>query len=351
MENEINRLNSEWVVVNATREMLKIANGGDIRKSSYNDALELGGEIYPELLAEEVSLIRRERLSSITKEYIQKAKLLSIREGRETNPITLVERDIDEYTSLIELEKKKNNEQLVKRLGQIHIAKEELVPVRHSENQLIFRDAYNADRNLPTLFSGKASKTFELPNSNDLKIRILHPDKPEHITGADLIYEYHNKEDETVSLVFIQYKIWEDRKLYLSDKRLKEQIERLKSHTCLVGLCNCKLEDEEYRFPYCSSFLRPTDALQRADQQLISSGEHIPICKIDKVKSTGIRGGEYLEYKKMKSVSLSSVLFEDLFNRGKVGSRSLTIKELAEFYEKSNIIDPKDTVVIYAQEY
>jgi len=351
MDQEQKRLNSEWVSVNAFREVLKIAHSGDLRKSTYDEALELGGEIYPELLDEENSLLRRERQSSITKEYIQKAKLISKRERNKIRAIDLVYKDITELESLIELDTKKGNEQLVKRLSLIQRAKEELELIKHSENQLIFRDAYNAERNLPTLFLGKASKTYQLSSDNKLRIRVLHPDKPEHITGADLIYEYHDKESGKVNLVFVQYKIWEDKKLSLSDKRLKEQIDRLKSHTCSIGLCQCKENNEDFRFPFCTSFLRPTDALQRADQELISRGEHIPICKIEKVKSTGIRGGEYLEYKKIKSISISSMLFEDLFNRGKLGSRSLTIKELEELYKQSNIIDSSDTVIVYAQEY
>ena len=86
MGNVQKRLDSEWAAVNAFREILKIAYRGDIRKSTYDEALELGGELYPELLDEENSLIRRERQSNITKEYIQKAKLISKKEGKETKP-------------------------------------------------------------------------------------------------------------------------------------------------------------------------------------------------------------------------------------------------------------------------
>jgi hypothetical protein len=354
MNTELNRLNSEWISVNALRELLKISTKGDIGKSTYDDALELGGEIYPELLGDDVSLIRRERQSGITKEYKQKAKLLSIREEKEILAIDIVKADIKDYESLIELEGKKGNEQLVKRLGSLYKAKEELEPTKHSENQLIFRDAYNADRNLPELSMGKGTKSFHLPNNNDIKIRVLHPDKPEHITGADLIYEYHNRETDRVNLVFIQYKIWEKRKLSISDDRLQKQLERLKSFTCSKGLCKCSVQEKEeensYRFPFCTSFLRPTDALQTADQKLISTGEHLPICQINKVKSIGPRGGEYLEYKKIKDVSLSSIHFEELFNTGKIGSKSMSISELNDFYKNSKIIDSNETVVIYARE-
>lgn len=58
-----------------------------------------------------------------------------------------------------------------------------------------------------------------------------------------------------------------------------------------------------------------------------------------------------LNYKKIKEISLSSELFEDLFNRGKIGSRGLTAEELESLYEEASVIDSTDTVVIYAQEF
>lgn len=96
------RFNKEWITLNAVREMLKISSRGNIEKSRYEDAFEVGGEIYPELLGEEVSLLRRERLSNLTKEYIQKAEYLSVRENNETKPISLVRAEIAELESLLE---------------------------------------------------------------------------------------------------------------------------------------------------------------------------------------------------------------------------------------------------------
>ena len=53
----------------------------------------------------------------------------------------------------------------------------------------------------------------------------------------------------------------------------------------------------------------------------------------------------------IKEVSLSAELFEDLFNRGKIGSRELSIEELKRLYENASVVDQSDTVVIYAQEF
>lgn len=345
------RINKEWVSLNAIREILQIATGGDFTKSTYDIALELGGELYPELLGEENSILRRNRQSTTAKEFIQKAKLKSLKEKKKISPLELLEIEIDEIESLIEYEKKKRqNDQLVVRLKKMRKAENELKKERHTEHHLITRDAYNFDRGIPVLFDGNAIRDYELPNENNLRIRVLHPNKLEHITGADLIYEHHDKYNEEVSLVFIQYKIWENKKMYMSDKRMLKQIKKLKSITCDKGLCICNKTHKVYRFPYCASFLRPTDALQSPNQKLISSGEHLPICKINLVKEYGDNGGELISYESIKESSVSGYLFEQLFNRGKIGSKKFSFKELKKYYESIELVNSKESVIIYAQE-
>ena len=203
----------------------------------------------------------------------------------------------------------------------------------------------------PELSKGHAYRDFELPDGNYLRLRVLHPDRPEHITGADIIYERHNKATEKVSIVVVQYKIWDEKKLYISDHRMSSQIGKMREFTCKKNICTQKEGDNTYRFPCCSGFLRPTDKLQNAEQKFLSTGEHLPICRINDCKSVGKNGGELLEYEKIKEVSLSTELFEDLFNRGKIGSRELSLEELKELYKNASVIDSSDTVVIYAQEF
>ncbi|WP_370978763.1 hypothetical protein [Agaribacterium sp. ZY112] len=356
MNNIEERMNQEWIALNAIRGMVKIASKGSMTKSTYDNSLDLGGALYPELLGPEVSVLKRERESDTTKEYRQKAELQSIKNNVEIKALDLVLNDIEEYESLISIAKinkddKKRTDQLKRKLGQLQKAKTELEVKPHSENQLIFRDAYNVERNMPELSKGHAHKDFQLPDGNNLRLRVLHPDTPEHITGADIIYERHNKITDKVSIVVVQYKIWDEKKLYLSDSRMMGQIDKMKNFTCSQNICSQNASDNTYRFPCCSGFLRPTDKLQNADQKFISSGEHLPICKIEECKSIGKKGGELLEYENMKEVSLSTELFEELFNRGKIGSKELTFDELQELYEDASVIDSNDTVVIYAQEF
>lgn len=357
MEDQSKRINQEWVTVNAVRGMVKIASKGSMSKSTYDNSLDLGGELYPELLGPENSLIKRERESDTTKEYRQKAVLKSIKTGTEVTALALLLEDIEEYRSYLDIAKentgdRKRTDQLKRRLGQLDKAKKELEPKSHTENQLIFRDAYNVNRDLPELSNGQAHKDFKLPDGKNLRIRVLHPDRPEHITGADIIYERHNERTGGISIVAVQYKIWENRKLYLSDSRMLGQLDKMRSFLCNKGICQGDKEEETgYRFPCCSGFLRPTDKLQTVDQKLISTGEHLPLCKIETCTTEGKRGGTLLEYENIKATSLSGELFEELFNRGKIGSRELSQDELEELYYDASVIDSSDTVVIYAQEF
>ncbi|QNI03228.1 hypothetical protein HXW73_09965 [Halomonas sp. SH5A2] len=355
MEN-MDRLNAEWVSLNAFRGLSKIASQGDMVKSNYDNALQLGGAVYPELLGDDVSILKRERESDTAKEYKQKARLSSIRDSKVVEAIELLKKDISEYEGLLsiaeaERDSKQRVDQLKKKLGQLYKAKEEIEPEGHSENQLIFRDAYNVERVIPTLAEGKGYRDFELPNDKVMRLRVLHPDRIEHITGADLIYERHSPADEKVSIVAVQYKIWEKRLMYLSDERMLGQIEKMEKFLCSEGKCDSDAEDHGYRFPCCAAFLRPTDKLQKPDQAFMSTGEHLPICKIDGCKSRGQRGADVLEYKNMKNISLSSEMFEYLFNKGKIGSKEMSYSELSELYRDFLVETSSERVVIYAQEF
>lgn len=353
---DISRINAEWVVLNAIRGVTKIATKGDMSKSTYNNALEFGGEIYPDLLGADASILQRERESDLVKEYRQRARVKSSQLDVKVEALTLLQADISEYRGLIEYEKQNKRNKgkvdlLKRRLGVLIEAEKEISPVPHTENQLIFRDAYAVERVVPANGSGQAYRDFELPDSNILRVRVLHPDKPEHITGADIIYERHSPFKEAASIVVVQYKIWEEKVMYLTDKRMIGQLDRLRKFTCNGGICKPSGAENSFRFPCCTAFLRPTDKLQRADQKFISSGEHLPICHIDACKSTGARGAPMLEYKKIQNTSLSSEMFEQLFNKGKIGSRMLSYDELKKLYRENEIAADENTVVIYAQEF
>jgi len=350
------RIDAEWIALNAFRGLTKIASKGDMAMSTYDNALDLGGELYPELLGPEFSVLRRDRESDTAKEYRQKAKLISIKKNETIDPVSLVQKDIAEFKDLLSIAKTNKDDrtrvdQLKKKLGQLVAAEKEMRPTAHSENQLIFRDAYNVERNLPAIRSGKGSRDFRLPDGNVLRVRVLHPDTPEHVSGADIIYERHSPTEEKASIVAVQYKIWNDKVLRLTDPRMIEQLAKLNKFMCANGMCSQDKSDNTYRFPCCAAFLRPTDKLQNTEQKYFSTGEHLPICRIDECKTETVRGKPVLEYHKMRNVSLSSEMFEYLFNKGKIGSRLLSYHELKTLYADYLIESAEDNVVIYAQEF
>ena len=109
MTNE-SRIDSEWVALNAFREMLKISTKGDLSKATYNDALEFGGALYPALLGKEFSLLRRVRESDTTKEYRQRARLKSQQRGEEVTALELLSLEVEELDGLLKIAKQ-NKEQ------------------------------------------------------------------------------------------------------------------------------------------------------------------------------------------------------------------------------------------------
>lgn len=169
-----------------------------------------------------------------------------------------------------------------------------------------------------------------------------------------MIYEYHLPKEKKAYIVAVQYKIWEDRGMSWSDsksdKRSKDQIARMQKFLCHKGLCQS--DDDSYRLPYCSAFLRPTDKLQKSSGILRSVGEHLPICKIEQSLSEGPNGGTRLEYGNVRAFSLSGDIFETLFNRRLIGSRPLNYEELEKLYRDFEVVLPDEEVtVIYAQEF
>lgn len=355
MPQKPSRVDCEWVALNAFRELVRVASRGDYTKSNYNNALDLGGVMYPELLGREVSVLQRARESEFAGEYRQKAEVLSVREKRTITPLELVRADVKEYKELLHIAEQTERDRskvdkLKRKLGYMVAAEEELDPQSHSENQLIFRDAYNVQRELPALRTGHGFRDFKLPDERILRLRVLHPDKPEHVTGADLIYERHEPNRKAASIVAVQYKVWDDRVLYLSEPRMIDQIQKMAKFLCSKGFCSPPQGGENYRFPHCSAFLRPTDRLQAADQKFISTGEHLPICKIADCANKGPRGADVLEYGHLKDTSLAGDMFEVMFNRGKIGSRPIEYEDLERLYLDHCVESAKNNVVIYAQE-
>lgn len=345
------RLNAEWLAVSAIRDLAALATHHDPGNISYNDAIALAAKILPPLLGED-SLLGKGKAPYLAQEYEERARVINLKGEGTTSAIELVDEEIQKDRGLLQLNKLSGDSESVNRikarLKKLEEAREHLDPRSHSEHEVIFRDAYNIDRTINSIYRGKSYNDFYLDEDKALRIRVLHPDKPEQIIGADLIYERHDVKKGLASLAAVQYKIWKDKKLYLNDPRMQTQLEKMKSVFCNRKICKAK--PRGFRFPCCSAFLRPTDKLQSANQALRSTGEHLPICLIDDVTSVGANGAKILEWKKIRDTSLSGKTFEELFADGRIGSNWMSTDELHRIYSEAIPDAPKDKVIIYAQE-
>ncbi|MDF0378440.1 hypothetical protein [Methylophilus sp. YYY-1] len=349
------RIDAEWIALSAFRELLKISTKGSMSKSTYAEAFEFGAALYPALLGDESSILRQANESNTAREYRQRARLKSEAAGNPIHPLGLLDEDISELVQLLELAKKSKEkgrvDQLKNRLKTLRRARDEIAPPAHTETQLIARDTNAFPAGLPTLGNGKGYKAFELPDGNALRVHIFHPDKPEHVSGADVLYERHDPSTDSATLVFVQYKIWEKQSLSLNDPRMQSQLAKLKSVVCDGGLCTIESVKAPYRFPHCAAFLRPTDKLQNPDQKLISSGEHLPICKIEECAKTNRFNTPVLDFDGVRRTSLSGTAFEYMFTYNKVGSRPVPYEELEQLYHRLSINAEPGNLLVHAQEF
>lgn len=344
------RLDAEWVTVSAMREAASIAQKGK-RATTYNEAFWLSQELYPSLFNPEDSLLLRQSESDTTREFRQMAEAQSRSKGIDVDPLQLVIDEIEKYGELVN--GTSQNDQLRRRLGKLYKAREELTPVRRTENELIFNDVINTEREFPVSSRGRNYTEYQLDKARVLRIRVLHPDIPEQITGADVIYEHYWDKKEVVRLAAIQYKIWENRKLNIDDRAAK-QLERLHNTFCVRGHCNQPehtKRDRAFRLPYCSAFLRPTDRLQHINSQRVSSGYHIPICVVNRLHAGDSGTTRQIESSIFRSEAVTHKVFEEMFNTNMLGSGYLTYDELEQLYKDTKVLESHERVIIHCQEF
>ena len=347
------RLAIEWTTLNAIREMLGIGFKGKI-SPTYEQAIAVGKVLAPQVFATQDSLLGRGNEPALVEKYRQQAEATSEIEGKQIEPLTILDADIETYRSLNQTS---GDRHLIQRhLDNLVEIRPFFLPKRYTENQLIIRDVYTAIRELPTPpISGDKYRDYRLSADRGMRIRLIHPDPPEHSLGADLIYEHHWEKRKLVRIALIQYKIWNGKTLYLSQaNNLARQMEKLHTSLCETGLCKAdedSARSRAYRLPFCAGFLRPTDKLQQPDSRLISSGWHIPVCvALRAIEDTG-HGNKKIVAKRIRSECVTHKVFEEVFNSGMLGSRWLTYQEVGELYQRHKIFELGEKVVIHAQEF
>ena len=158
------------------------------------------------------------------------------------SPENLIIKDIEKYQKLLNDSQRTDLKTIERKVLELKGGLEFFEERRVSEHKVLERD-FNTHLELKHDFFGKKIyendqfRDYQLPGNRTLRLRMIHPDKEEHILGADLIYEMFDLLKKEVRFVHLQYKMWEDGKLYFSEGNMKDQIIKLNNKICKSGYC------------------------------------------------------------------------------------------------------------------
>ncbi len=348
---EEDRRNDAFKILCALRDALTIGKRGH-QPVPYKKALQLIYDISPDLHKEISDLLTKTNQSEVVKYYIQKAEAHTLENP--TKPFTpeeIIKRDIAEEKRLLKLG---DNLHLIrKKIFELEASLDYFEPEDISENSFLNHDFNLVSRHEyfeKKLYDTAKLKDYQLSGNRVLRLRLLHPDKAERIIGSDLVYEQFNLKTELVRFMHLQYKTWNTNVLYLSQGNIADQIQKLDNNICKAGYCNSNdgtKHSKNYRFPYCSAFLRPTSYIRKPDSSLISTGIHIPICMIHKIQA---EGDNQINKKNSRHKSIGHKIFEELFIENSIGSRWMTIAQLEKFYKEKGIASDTARIRVHAQE-
>ena len=349
--NKSARLDGEWLGLTALRDVLSTAAR---TPQTYDESIRFAQRVAPSFYSGVDSLIAAAHEPPEIRRIRQEAAARSQQERQPVSPVDVVNEEIAHYDSLLKTQATETDA-LRRTLRKLQAIRERLSNEVFSEGALIVRDVFRARHiDLPVpRFDGARYTEYQIGRDRAFRIRMLHPDRPEHVTGADVVYDLVNERTRSAHVAFIQYKIWEDEVLYFSAAgNLVQQLARLKNTVCEGELCRLPGESASsgFRMPHCGAFLRPTDRLQRADARLISSGEHVPICKLPLITEGPITEKTILRRPSLLGNSITQGTFVELFVRDMLGSRPISISELEALYRRFSLLGKEETLFIHAQE-
>ena len=365
------RLNGQWVYTVALREALSIARRGNT--PTYAETLVIANKLAGEILGRQ-HLLFSPGESKEAQKFRDKARLRSKqgkdellknkKKGEKISPeeeeatlvtaIQVVDSEIDELANLLKVE---NGQYSVLRtdLENLRKVRDELAEreaAPRDEPEIIFKD-WNMGLELPISRRGEGYHDFALPNNRIMRIRMLHASKAEAITGVDLLYEYHQPEQEKARLAAVQYKIpkAKDKGLTMYAD-IKRQLERLDAAFCNKELCGVLSSvDKTYRLSsHYMAFLRPTDKIQKFDPRIATTGYHLRVCDVLDCDEKTREGTPRLSYEIMREQGISSRIFEELFNTNRLGSRWIAYQDLENLHHEYKITNPYEQASIHIQE-
>ncbi|MDE3182841.1 MAG: hypothetical protein KGM16_05425 [Bacteroidota bacterium] len=348
------RKNLSFHLLSAIREAMNIAKKTD-PPVTYEQAFDVLFDIDPSLYSEVIKELPQRNLNETARLYMTKAKLMSAVDF-ETTAVDEIQKEIDANEILLQrtVNLEEDKKPIQNRQLTLIAAKKSLEDRKVHEHRILQRDFSKINRKdfgAEFIEEDDFKVDYLLGKDSFLRLRLLHPDNMEAVTGADLVYEQQDLASRKIRVMFLQYKIWDENGvMYFSQGNLEGQLRKLKANLCEKGFCAqpVSLNSElDYRFPYCICFLRPTDPIQDGNSKLISSGIHIPVCAALKIKD---EGETKLDKRYLRTQTLTHKMFEPLFNKSFVGSRWLNENELKAFYLDNNIIQANESILIYGRE-
>ncbi|KOF03645.1 hypothetical protein OB69_04930 [Roseivirga seohaensis subsp. aquiponti] len=343
------RRNHAFQAINAVREAVTLAKGTSL-PITYERAFDLIEDLDPKLYESITKLLTSKNESETVKYYKEMAEIKSTPE-KKIEPNDLIQKDIDSHEELIGDTSFTNNRFIAKKIFELRSAREYFKPRQISEHKVLNQDFYL--RSISSfdepIYKNDNYKDYKIGKNKFLRLRLLHPDKDEEVLGVDLVYEQFDLQREQVRFVHLQYKMWNANTLYFSQsKNLLPQLDKIESNLCKSGYCRGPEHGkrDKYRFPYCSGFLRPTSRIAQEDSKLISTGLHVPICLVREIQQANTK----LTKDNCAEKSLSSKIFEELFNSNLIGSRWIPISELDQFYEQKGLNSYSNRIRVHAQE-
>lgn len=356
-EHDSETFDRDWLLVNAIRQAFGIGRKMTV---TYAESVALTLDLAPEILSADSPLVKAFE-AELVKLYRERAEARSIIENRTVKPVEILDADIQQLNNEARGARGGKAQSIEYQIRRLKKARIRLDQSSWTETQAINRDSDVYGTVLPISHKGQGYKEYKLPGNRRLRVRVLHPDPPEAHLGVDLVYESYydkgsgKKKTTLVRIAALQYKMWDGINLYTSQAtNLLPQLGKMQSTFCQGGFCeksNSSITSGRYRLPNCCVFLRPTDRKQTKDAWQVTHAWHVPVCTTLAKFETTTSGNRVLRSNQISNSAVTQSTFQELFNRGMLGSRWLGSKMLASLYQQAGVFDDLENIVVHSQEY